>query len=173
MNRNKINRSYPLLAVFCLFALQLQAAESRWTEERAQGWYGKQPWLAGCNFSPSSAINQLEMWQAATFDLPAIDRELGWAEGLGFNCARVFLHDLLWKEDAQGFLKRMDQFLAVADRHKVKIMFVIFDSCWDPYPKLGRQHAPKPHVHNSGWVQSPGLEILTKLNRHDELEPYV
>ncbi len=158
----------------CLALLQpALAAEGRWSEQRAHGWYERQPWLTGCNFSPSTAINQLEMWQADTFDMATIDRELGWAEGLGFNCARVFLHDLVWKQDAPGFFQRMEQFLAAADRHKIKVMFVIFDSCWDPFPKSGKQHEPKPHVHNSGWVQSPGLEILTKLERHDELQPYV
>jgi hypothetical protein len=113
------------------------------------------------------------MWQAATFDLPTIDRELGWAEGLGFNSIRVFLHDLLWRCDPQAFLRRMDQFLEVADKHKIGVVFVLFDSCWDPFPCLGRQHAPRPGLHNSGWVQSPGLVILKNPDRHDELKGYV
>ncbi len=96
------------------------------------------------------------MWQADTFDPRRIDQELGWAEGLGFNSGRVFLHNLLWTQDSQGFLKRMDQFVDIAARHRIKVMFVLFDSCWDPHPALGKQRAPKPFVHNSGWVQSPG-----------------
>lgn len=162
-----------LVCFISLANLTLLAAEARWTPERASAWYEKQPWLAGCNFSPSTAINQLEMWQAETFDLPTIDRELGWAESLGFNCARVFLHDIPWQQDSRGYLSRIDQFLAAADKHQIKIMFVIFDSCWEPFPKPGQQRAPKPHVHNSGWVQSPGLPILTKPERYDELAPYV
>ena len=59
------------------------------------------------------------MWQADTFDLPTIDRELGWAESLGMNTMRVFLHNLLWQQDSAGFLKRMDQFLAVAEKHHI------------------------------------------------------
>src|SRR6516162_4714676 len=86
---------------------------ARWSEEKANAWYRKQPWLVGCNFIPSSAINQLEMWQADTFDPKTIDRELGWAAGLGFNSVRVFLHDLPWKEDSKGFLQRIDRFLAI------------------------------------------------------------
>jgi hypothetical protein len=86
----------------------------------------------------------------------------------------VFLHNLLWQQDSQGFLHRMDQFLEVADKHHIKITFVIFDSVWDPYPKLGKQREPKPHVHNSGWVQSPGAEMLQNPKRWDaELKPYV
>lgn len=146
---------------------------ARWTAGRAREWYAKQPWLVGCNFNPSTAINELEMWQAETFDLPTIDRELGWAEDLGFSSIRVFLHHIPWQQDHDGFLKRIDSFLEVADKHHIGVMFVLFDSCWDPFPKAGRQRDPKPHLHNSGWVQCPGQEILKDPSRHDELESYV
>jgi len=156
-------------------AINLLAADTatRWTSARANAWQRDHGWLAGCNFAPSTAINQLEMWQADTFDLATIDRELGWAEQLGFNSARVFLHDLLWEQDAQGLLRRMDEFLAVADKHHIGIMFVLFDGVWDPQPKAGLQRAPRPHVHNSGWVQSPGAKILKDPARYDSLQPYV
>ena len=149
------------------------AAQSRWTEDKANDWYQNQPWLVGCNFAPSTAINQLEMWQADTFDPATIDRELGWAENLGFTSVRVFLHNLLWQQDAKGFLQRMDKFLAIAQKHHIRVMFVLFDSCWDPNPKLGTQRAPKPFVHNSGWVQSPGRDFLANPARLDELKAYV
>jgi hypothetical protein len=144
-----------------------------WPLARAAAWAREHPWLVGCNFSPSTAINQLEMWQAETFDPATIDRELGWAEGLGFNSIRVFLHHLLWERDPEGFLRRIDQFLTIADRHKIGVMFVLLDSVWDPFPHLGKQHAPRPGLHNSGWVQSPGLVILRSPDRHDELKGYV
>lgn len=151
-----------------------QAAEAgRWTEEQAKKWGGAHPWLAGCNFSPSSAINQLEMWQAASFDRAAIDRELGWAESLGFNSLRVFLHSVAWQQDPQGFLDRMDAFLALADQHHIGVLFVFFDSCWHPAPKAGTQPAPKPHVHNSGWVQDPGVAVLQDPAAFEALKPYV
>lgn len=148
-------------------------SESRWTRQQAWDWHSKQPWLFGCNFNPSTAINQLEMWQADTFDLKTIDRELGWAADLGMNFIRVYLHDLLWEQDSAGLLKRMDQFLQVTDRHKIKVMFVLLDSCWNPHPVLGKQPAPRPHVHNSGWVQSPHIDLLNNPYRHEELKPYV
>jgi hypothetical protein len=144
-----------------------------WPPERAAAWSREHPWLVGCNYIPSTAINQLEMWQADTFDPATIDRELGWAEGLGFNSIRVFLHDLLWEQDAPGFLARMDHFLAIADRHKIGVVFVVFDAVWDPAPQLGKQRDPKPGLHNSGWVQSPGARILADPARHDALKPYV
>jgi hypothetical protein len=144
-----------------------------WPPERAAAWSREHPWLVGCNYIPSTAINQLEMWQADTFDPATIDRELGWAEGLGFNSIRVFLHDLLWEQDAPGFLARMDRFLAIADLHKIGVVFFVFDAVWDPAPQLGKQRDPKPGLHNSGWVQSPGARILADPARHDALKPYV
>ena len=118
------------------------AQTPRWTEAQANAWYAKQPWLVGSNYTPATAINELEMWQAETFDPQRIDLEFGWAESLGFNTMRVFLHDLLWQQDAAGFRKRIDTFLGIADKHHIKILFVLFDSCWDPHPQLGKQRAP-------------------------------
>src|SRR6202012_1421985 len=122
-----------------------------WTRQAAAAWYGAQPYLKGSNYLPASAINQLEMWQQDTFDPARIDLELGWAEQTGMNTMRVFLHDLLWQQDSEGFKKRIDEFLTICDRHHIKPMFVLFDSCWDPHPKLGKQKDPVPGVHNSGW----------------------
>lgn len=148
-------------------------ARERWTEQEAAAWYARMPWLVGCNYNPASAINELEMWQAETFDPASIDRELGWAESLGFTSLRVYLHNIPWQQDAKGFLDRMDRFLAIADRHRIGVMFVLLDSCWDPHPKPGPQRAPRPHVHNSGWVQCPGAEILSDPARHGELRGYI
>jgi hypothetical protein len=148
-------------------------AQEPWSSERANYWYAHRGWLVGCNFTPSTAINQLEMWQSDTFDPVTIDRELGWAQGIGFNSVRVFLHHLLWQEDSKGFLKRMDQFLDIAHKHHIGVTFVIFDSCWNPFPHLGKQPEPKPFVHNSGWVQSPGHEVLDQPETFSELKPYV
>jgi len=148
-------------------------ARAMWTHEHARAWADSTGWLVGSNFVPSDAINQLEMWQAATFDPQTIDRELGWAESLGFNTMRVFLHDLLWQQDSTGFLDRMDQFLTIAQRHHIKPMFVLFDAVWDPLPHLGPQRTPIPQLHNSGWVQSPGATALSDTTRYGELRGYV
>ena len=151
------------------------AVEKReiWTKDQANSWYAKQPWLVGSNYNPSTAINQLEMWQKETFDPKRIDEELGWAEQIGMNTMRVYLHDLLHKDDAEGLYKRMNTFLEIADKHHIKILFVLFDSCWDPFPESGKQRAPKPHVHNSGWVQSPGQKALQDATQYPRLEKYV
>src|SRR5471030_1818210 len=156
-----------------LFLAAGWAQPQRWPEKTANDWYARQPWLVGSNYIPATAINQLEMWQADTFDTVWMDTELGWAEGLGMNTMRVFLHDLLWKQDSSGFQHRLDRFLSMADKHHIKPVFVLFDSCWDPFPEMGQQRAPKPGVHNSGWVQSPGARALMDPKQHDRLREYV
>lgn len=145
----------------------------RWTAEAAHAWYAAMPWLVGCNFTPSYAINQLEFWQPDTFDLDVIDRELEWAASLGMNAARVYLHDLLWHQDSSGFVDRLDAYLSAANRHGIRTMFVLFDSCWDPEPSIGPQRQPSPGVHNSGWVQSPGVPVLSNPAQHHRLQAYV
>jgi hypothetical protein len=150
-----------------------EAAEGRWDEARAWKWYGGVVWPVGCNFLPSGSVNQLEMWQAETFNPEEIERELGWLAGIGMNTARVFLHDLLWQQDAKGFLSRIDQFLDLASRHGMRIMLVFFDSCWNPHPVLGPQRAPTPGVHNSYWAQSPGAAIRNDPAAFAKLEEYV
>src|SRR5258705_886006 len=145
-----------------LFALEASSGE-RWSPATANAWYERQPWLVGSNYYPATAINELEMWQAETFDAATIDKELGWAHDLGMNTMRVFLHNLLWEQDPKGFLNRMDAFLTIAARHQIKPLFVLFDSCWDPAPRVGPQHPPIPGVHNFGWVQAPGRARLEDL----------
>jgi hypothetical protein len=147
--------------------------QQKWTATQANDWYKTQPWYVGANYVPYNAINELEMWQAETFDLKRIDLELKWAEEMGMNTMRVFLHDLLWKQDAEGFKKRLDQFLAVCEKHKIKPMIVLFDSVWDPNPVLGKQRDPKPGLHNSGWMQSPGAAALVNEAEYPRLEAYV
>jgi hypothetical protein len=162
-----------ILLLCSSLSLSVFAQESKWTEEHANKWYANQPFLVGANFLPSNAVNELEMWQADTFDPGEIDREFGWAEQLGMNTMRVFLHNLLWDQDSSAFQKRIDRFLSIAASHHIRPIFVLFDSCWDPNPKLGPQRPPIPGVHNSGWVQAPGKSMLTDPAQYPRLKAYV
>lgn len=148
-------------------------ARDVWTVEQAQAWGTKTGWLVGCDYIPAYAINQLEMFQADTFNPAEIDKELGWAEGIGFNVLRVYLHDLLWEQDKEGFQKRLDTFLSITEKHHIKVIFVLFDSCWLPDPKMGKQPEPRSGVHNSGWLQAPGDVNLFKPDREPLYEAYV
>ncbi|MEO5681647.1 MAG: 1,4-beta-xylanase [Chitinophagaceae bacterium] len=153
--------------------IEVAAPAKMWTAEKANAWYATHKWLTGANYIPANAINQLEMWQAATFDAAVIDKELGWAESIGFNTMRVFLHSIAWKEDPEGFKKRIDQFLGIADKHHIQPLFVFFDDCWNKEPKAGLQPTPKTGMHNSGWVQDPGQPASADSNNFPGLEKYV
>ncbi len=147
----------------------------RWTANEAWNWYRIRSWLCGFNFVTSTAVNSTEMWQDETFDLESIDRELGWAEKIGFNSCRVFLQYLIWHDDPNGLIERIDQFLEVADKHKISTIFCLFDDCAfsgkEPY--LGRQDDPVPGVHNSAWTSSPGHKKVTDQSVWPQLEEFV
>ena len=162
-----------LAAMICSAGL---AETARWSEKQANAWYDKQPWLVGFNFVPSTAVNDTEIWQKETFDPKTIDRELAWAEGLGFNSCRVFLQYIVWKEDAKGFKKRFDGFLDIAAKHHLGVTPVLFDDCAfdsgrDPY--LGKQDDPIPGTCIARWVPSPGLKLVGDKSAWPDLEKYI
>lgn len=163
-----------LTAGVALAGMPHAAAEPvRWTAERANNWYQGQGWLVGANYITSTAINQLEMFQQATYDPRRINAELGAARLIGFNTVRVFLHDQLWAQDRQGFARRLAHFVGTAASHRIKPLFVLFDSCWGPHPRLGTQQAPTAGVHNSGWVQGPGADTIDDPRYRAVLKDYV
>jgi hypothetical protein len=144
-----------------------------WSVEKANEWGKNLPWLRGANFNPSTAINQLEFWQEDTYDPETIERELEWSAELGMNMHRVYLHNLLWDQDSIGFLKRIENYLEISESKGIKTLLVLLDDVWHPIPKLGKQPEPIPFVHNSGWVQAPGSEILGDSLRHGEVKNYI
>jgi hypothetical protein len=149
-------------------------SRARWTTERATEWGERTGWLLGANFTPSTAGNQLELWQSETFDPDTINRELGWAaEVVGMNSIRLFLHDLAWLVDPTGFLDRVDRVLDIAASHAISAMPVLFDGIWDPDPRPGPQRHPRLGVHNSTWLQSPGAAVIADRDRWPSLRPYV
>lgn len=175
--RRLFHASCLLLPLVFSVAVQSQSVPldtaGRWSAQKANDWYSHQPWLVGANYIPSDAINELEMFQAATWNPAINDKELGLAESIGMNTVRVFLQDQLWQQDPKGFTKRLNEFLAIAAKHHIKPLLVLFDSCWEPNPHLGPQHPPIPGVHNSGWVQSPGKQRLLDRSDEPQLESYV
>jgi hypothetical protein len=179
LKKQKLITMKKLFSLFiCLILIQCQKSNSektstRWSEEKIWNWYNNQPWLVGTNFITSSSINQLEFWQEETFDPELIEKELKLSASIGMNTHRVFLHDLLWEQDSIGFINRIDKFLEISDRNGIKTLIVFFDDVWHPVPKTGKQPEPIPHVHNSGWVQSPGAKILYDTLSHNKLESYI
>ena len=171
-------KKFNLLSLLCLIFIQCQQTQTsqlnqRWSEERAWEWQQENGWMVGTNFNPSTSINQLEFWQEDTYDPETIERELEWSAELGMNLHRVYLHNLLWDQDSLGFLKRVENYLEIADSKDIKTLFVLLDDCWHPAPKLGKQPDPIPFVHNSQWVQAPGAFILGDSLRHVEVKNYI
>ena len=145
-----------------------------WPAEKANAWYEEAGWISGCNFLPSTAVNSLEFWQKETFDPETIDRELGYAEDLGFNTMRVWLSSLDWKNDPDSFKERVEEYLKIADKHSIRTMFVFFCDCFNRDSKPGPQPAPVPGVHNSQWIQDPSCDLRTDtITLYPWLEKYV
>jgi len=167
----KIRHSLLILLSLTIAGVNAQTSKI-WSAEKANAWYAQHKWINGADFIPATAINQLEMWQKDTFDPKTIDQELGWAQGIGFNTMRVFLHSVAWKEDPSGFKKRVNEYLAIADRHHIQTIFVFFDDCWNANPKPGKQPEPKVGIHNSGWMQDPGRPVKT-VAEYQALHTYV
>lgn len=150
----------------------------RWPAEKARAWYRQQGWIVGFNYVPSTACNTTEFWQAGSFDPRTIDRELGWAEGLGYNSARVFVQYVVWKADPEGFKQRFERFLQLADKHHLTVMPVFFDDCafgspaqLDPYP--GKQREPIPGMILPSWTPSPGRKLGLDTAEWPVLKRYV
>lgn len=155
--------------------MDTEVTSARWTAEQAWNWHHLQPWRCGFNYVPSSAVNSIEMWQHETFDLPTMERELGWAQELGFNTCRIYLPFVLWRHEPQALLERVELFLEIADERGHKSMVVLFDDCdsvgHDPF--LGFQGEPVPGRHNSRWTPSPGHRHATNRELWPDFEAYV
>jgi len=168
---------YSLVCVLFIFSCNIKnentIEQKRWSKEKAWDWNNQYNWFVGTNFNPSTSINQLEFWQKESFDIETIDKELRWSSELGMNLHRVYLHNLLWDQDSIGFIDRIEKYLATSNKYGIKTMFVLLDDVWHPIPKLGKQEAAIPFVHNSRWVQAPGAEILGDSTRHNELKGYI
>lgn len=139
-----------------------QPIAGQWSKDRINKWYAKQPWLVGCNYYPATAINQIDMWQASTWDPKRIDLELDWASDIGMNTLRVYLHDLVWEEDEEGLYTRMDEFLTICEKYDIRPFFVFFDDCHFPNPALGEQPLPVKAYHNSAWMNSPARDVAIR-----------
>lgn len=144
---------------------EAKAVDGQWSVKKINEWYEQQPWLVGCNYYPATAINQIEMWQASTWDPKTIDKELGMAEEIGMNTLRVYLHDLVYEDDKMGLYKRMDEFLGICQRHGIRPFFVFFDDCHFPNPQLGEQPLTVSGYHNSGWVNSPARDLALRYSK--------
>lgn len=162
--RNSYRVKIIFFLIFYFSKINVTSAQ-QWSVDKANNYNAQLPWLVGCNFLPSTAVNQIEMWQAATWDAETIDKELAMAASIGFNTVRVYLHDLLYTHEREGFLMRVEEFIDICDKHGIRPLLVLFDDCHYSNPYIGEQPEPIPGTHNSGWLQSPGYYVTAAYER--------
>ena len=147
----------------------MPGSTQRWTEKRA--WTGTVSihGIVGLIYIPAYAINYTAMWDKTSFDPAAIDKELALASASGMNVLRAVLQFAVYEDD-RLFLKTLDAFMAVCEKHKLNLclrclMIVFFGINHDP--KVGVQPEPlKDGMHGHGR-QVPGIawSLMGKLIR--------
>ncbi len=165
-----------LLLIIVLFAGASPDTSQRWSADKAWKWYKEQPWICGFNYIPANAINYTAMWDKTSFSPDTIDRELALAEKTGFNTVRVVLQYLVWKDDPVYFKKTFSEFLAICDKHHIKVMPCFFDDCVfgeETDPVLGKQRDPRPGWYAWAWSPSPGHSRVTDPSTYPMLGKYV
>ncbi len=148
---------------------------ARWDTLRIWNWYDSLGTVKGVNYIPRTAVNSVEMWMEDTFDSDTIDEELGWARDIGYTSIRVQLQFTVWKDDPDGFLKRMDKLLEIASSHGLRVVPVLFDDlnlAGQP-PRIGAQPGPVPGQYNARWVPSPASATVKDRTQWPVLEKYV
>jgi len=146
----------------------------RWSVEEINEWYIKQDWWVGFNYVPSNKVNQIDMWQAESWDPVIIDKELAMGEGLGFNVVRIFLHDLVYIQDPEGFKERFSDFLRIADSHGMRVIPNFFTNGGkEERRQLGKQPEEIPGTHNIHWARTPGQVIAHDPLKYGPLKTYI
>jgi hypothetical protein len=147
----------------------------RWTPDRTWAWYENMGVVKGVNYIPRNAVNSTEMWMEDSFDPGVMDEELGWAQDAGYTTLRVQLQYAVWKDDPEGFMDRLNQFVDLAEDHKMQVVPVLFDdrNFAEKAPSVGPQPDPIPGEHNARWTPSPGAEVVQDRSQWPDLQEYV
>jgi hypothetical protein len=116
------------IARLCLLWICVTGLES-YGSAQARPNYKTVEWqsIRGVNFFPSYASNAHEAW--SRFDAIVVDRELGWARGLGFNSVRVWLSVAAFEKAPSDFNRHLRQFMDLCRKHRLTVMLVLFDCC--------------------------------------------
>lgn len=106
----------------------------QWSRERAWKWYNDRAWLRGCNYMSSDCVNRIDQWQEYGFEehLKTADEELELAAKTGFNTIRIILEYYVWEQQHDGFMERLERFLAMAWHHGISCMIVLGNDCMQP-----------------------------------------
>ncbi len=138
-----------LTAAICFWITAAAGAFAAEPGDQARS-FGDFSWMHGLNYTPSYAATDVETW--LKYDREVIDREFDYAQQLGLNCVRVFLQSAVWEHEPERFLANFEDFLALADQHGLRVMPILFDSCFGVSPSLESSHI---------WVANPGPDRMT------------
>jgi hypothetical protein len=81
--------------------------------------------VRGFNYTPASARGYTEEWEK--YNHTEVDRDMGYAEKLNMNTARVFLSYQAWQAGAASMKASMKDFVRTAAAHHIATMFVLVD----------------------------------------------
>lgn len=110
------------------------------------------------------------------FDPDLIDREMGLAQEIGFNCARVGLPFVVWEAEPEAFKTRVGKFLEICHARGIRVMPALFDDCsFGPLvdPVFGPQPEMVPGWFANAWAPSPGHSMVRDPQTWPRLEKYV
>ncbi|HEY4288145.1 MAG TPA: cellulase family glycosylhydrolase [Puia sp.] len=165
-----------LLTAIFVNGASAQDSTLRWANQRAWNWYNKQPWYCGFNYIPAYAINYTAMWDKTSFDATAIDKELALAEQSGMNVLRAVLQYAVYEDDPKYFIRTLETFVAICNKHHIKFVPSLFDDCSFGIvqdPRTGKQPDPLPGWYAWAWSPSPGHSMVVDSTTHPRLEKYV
>ena len=87
---------------------------------------------------------------------------------------RVFLHDLLWQQDAAGFHNASTHSSTIAAKHHIKLLFVLFDSVLGSKSRNSASSAPHaPASTIPDGCKAPARKRLQDPSQYPRLEAYV
>lgn len=110
-------------------------------------------WI-GTNYTPAHCVNQVQLWHEFKPDI--INRELAAArKHFGLTTLRVYLHNLPYDADKDGFLNNIESFLKICDNHGIKPGLVFFDDCHRHDGITLKSLPPVKGWHNGRWAACP------------------
>ena len=80
--------------------------------------------LRGFNYTQPDAVNDRDFW--ANYHHDIVDRDMGYAERLHLNSARIFLSYDFYKENPDRFLANVKDFVQTAWKHGISTNPIIF-----------------------------------------------
>lgn len=145
----------------------------KWSEEKAWKWYNSQPWIRGYSTYPSNCVNRIAMWQEYKHDevIKQADYEFSLAKETGFNAVRAIIQFDVWLYQHDSFMKNLEEYISVANKHSQKVMLVLGNDCtvaksrWKA-PVFGEQkidwgyHSGIKGGQHAGDYKEPGYQLL-------------